>query len=134
MTAEGSMIKEYILQATTCDYEGVKSTLNQDMEVPTQEIEVRIDEEDVETSAFGIVNTISLLSFLQGRPAGISGIDFKENDFRCAVTGVYASWKSCMEHHWGDNLATDLSSVLLGTPRLLIYLMTKIFQGRLWRS
>jgi hypothetical protein len=40
----------------------------------------QIDEEEVETSAFGILYSISLLSFLQGRPAGASLIDYQEQD------------------------------------------------------
>ncbi len=43
-------------------------------------IKIQIDEEEVETSAFGILYSISLLSFLQGRPAGASSIDYQEQD------------------------------------------------------
>jgi hypothetical protein len=50
------------------------------MRIRHRQVNLKIDEDDVEISAFGIVYTISLLSFLQGRPAGISGIDFKEKD------------------------------------------------------
>jgi hypothetical protein len=80
MTGEKSMIEEYISQAKTTDYELLESTLDREMEIPVQRIRLRISEDDVELSAFGIMYTISLLSFLQGRPAGVSGIDYKEND------------------------------------------------------
>jgi len=41
---------------------------------------IQIDEDEVETSAFGIMYSISLLSFLQGRPAGASVIEYQEQD------------------------------------------------------
>ena len=77
------LIQEYISQAITTEYKLVDSCLNQIADIPSQKIKILIDEDDVETSAFGIMYSISLLSFLQGRPAGISVVDYQEQDVPC---------------------------------------------------
>ncbi len=81
MHQDKPLLQEYIGQAITTEYELVDSCLNQLADIPSQEIKIKIDEDEVETSAFGIIFSISLLSFLQGRPAGISAIDYQEQDF-----------------------------------------------------
>ena len=43
-------------------------------------IECKIDEEDVSTSAFGLIYTLSLLSFRDARGAGYSETQFIDND------------------------------------------------------
>ncbi len=44
------------------------------------EIECRIDPLDVETHAFGILFALGVLSFQEARPAGVSVIDYEEED------------------------------------------------------
>jgi hypothetical protein len=46
----------------------------------SQDIKLLIDEDDVETSAFGILYSVSLISFLQARPAGSSITDYREKN------------------------------------------------------
>lgn len=45
----------------------------------------KIAEEDVETSAFGIVYTLSLLSFRDARPAGASEMHYQDSDAWFAI-------------------------------------------------
>ena len=80
MHQDTPLIQEYISQAITTEYKLVDSRLNQMIDIPSQEITIQIDEDDVETSAFGIMYSISLLSFLQGLPAGASVIEYQEQD------------------------------------------------------
>ena len=80
MHQDKPLIQEYISQAITTEYRLLDSCLNQFSDIPSQEIKIQIEEEEVETSAFGILDSISLLSFLQGRPAGASLIDYREQD------------------------------------------------------
>ena len=80
MHQEKPLLQEYISQAMTTEYKLVSSCLNQIADIPSQEIKIQIDEDEVETSAFGIMYSISLLSFLQGRPAGASVIEYQEQD------------------------------------------------------
>ena len=80
MHQDTPLIQEYISQAITTEYKLVNSRLNHMIDIPSQEITIQIDEDDVETSAFGIMYSISLLSFLQGRPAGVSVVDYQEQD------------------------------------------------------
>ena len=80
MHQEKPLIQEYISQAITAEYKLINSCVNQIADIPSQEIKIQIDEDEVETSAFGIMYCISLLSFLQGRPAGASIIDYQEQD------------------------------------------------------
>jgi hypothetical protein len=95
MHQDKPLIQEYISQAITTEYKLVDSCLNQIADVPSQEIKVHIDEDEVEISAFGIMYCISLLSFLQGRPAGISGIDYQVQDiwsvedFHCHLSFIH---------------------------------------------
>lgn len=44
------------------------------------EMECRVEKEDVEVSAFGILFTLAALSFSEAKPAGSSVIDFEEED------------------------------------------------------
>jgi hypothetical protein len=69
-----------INQAITTEYKLIDSRLNHIADIPSQEITIQIDEDEVETSAFGIMYSISLLSFLQGHPAGVSVVDYQEQD------------------------------------------------------
>ena len=80
MHQDKPLLQEYIGQAITTEYKLVDSCLNQSADIPSQEIKIQIDEDEVETSAFGIMYSISLLSFLQGRPAGASVIEYQEQD------------------------------------------------------
>lgn len=80
MHQDKPLIQEYISQAITTEYKLVDSCLSQTDDIPSQEIKIQIDEDEVETSAFGIMYSISLLSFLQGRPAGASIIEYQEQD------------------------------------------------------
>ena len=80
MHQDKPLLQEYISQAVTTEYTLLDSCLKQISDIPSQEIKIQIDEEEVETSAFGILYSISLLSFLQGRPAGASVIDYQEQD------------------------------------------------------
>ncbi|MDQ6963734.1 MAG: hypothetical protein Q9M13_02305 [Mariprofundales bacterium] len=43
-------------------------------------IRFKIDEEDVATSAFGLIFALGVLSFHDARPRGMSEMDFKEKD------------------------------------------------------
>ena len=74
------LIQEYISQAVTTSFKLVESNLDQAGDIPSQDIKLLIDEDDVETSAFGILYAVSLISFLQARPAGSSVIDYREED------------------------------------------------------
>jgi hypothetical protein len=80
MHQDKPLIQEYLSQAITTEYRLLDSCLNEISDIPSQEIKIQIDEEEVETSAFGILYSISLLSFLQARPAGVSLIDYQERD------------------------------------------------------
>ncbi len=80
MSHEMFFIQEYIGQAVASDFKLVELNSSQVGDIPTQQIRLLIDEDDVETSAFGILYSVSLLSFLQARPAGVSEIDFREQD------------------------------------------------------
>lgn len=80
MHQDKPLLQEYISQAITTEYKLVDSCQNQFADIPSQEIKIQIDEDEVETSAFGIMYSISLLSFLQGRPAGASVIEYQEQD------------------------------------------------------
>jgi uncharacterized protein YaaR (DUF327 family) len=80
MHQDKHLIQEYISQAITAEYKLLSSSVNDIDDIPTQDIKIQIDEDEVETSAFGIMYSISLLSFLQGRPAGVSVIDYQEQD------------------------------------------------------
>lgn len=57
----------------------------------------KIEEEEVETSAFGLIYTLSLLSFRDARPAGASELKYDEQD---------AWWASdmlrCLRFQWGQ--------------------------------
>lgn len=77
---------------TAVGYELLASTVGLEVEVlgtttrPTTdddlavEIELRIDEDDVEPFAIGILFVLGVLSFSEARPAGVSEIDFHEKD------------------------------------------------------
>ena len=80
MHQERPLIQEYISQTVTTNFKLVESKSNQVGDIPSQQIKLLIDEDDVETSAFGIMYSVSLISFLQGRPAGVSVIDYQEQD------------------------------------------------------
>ena len=80
MSRETPLIQEYIGQAAATEFKLVKSNSSQAGDIPSQQIRLLIDEDDIETSAFGILYSVSLLSFLQARPAGVSVIDFREQD------------------------------------------------------
>ncbi len=80
MSPERPLIQEYVGQATTTKFKLVGSNSSKVGDIPSQHIRLLIDEDDVETAAFGILYSVSLLSFLQARPAGISHIDFREPD------------------------------------------------------
>lgn len=80
MHQERPLIQEYISQTVTTNFKLVESKLNQVGDIPSQQIKLLIDEDDVETSAFGIMYSVSLISFLQARPAGVSVIDYQEQD------------------------------------------------------
>ena len=49
------LIQEYISQAITTEYKLINSCVNQIADIPSQEIKIQIDEDEVETSAFGIM-------------------------------------------------------------------------------
>jgi hypothetical protein len=74
------LIDDYIGQAVTTSAILVESNLVNTGDIPFQRIKLLIDEGDVEISAFGIMYSVGLLSFLQARPAGISAIDYQEED------------------------------------------------------
>ena len=74
------LIQEYISQAATTSFKLVESNFDQVGDIPSQDIKLLIDEDDVEISAFGILYAVSLISFLQARPAGSSVIDYREED------------------------------------------------------
>ena len=80
MNYEKPLIQECISQVITTKFKQVESNSSQVAEIPSQQIKLLIDEDDVETSAFGILYSVGLLSFLQARPAGISAIDYQEQD------------------------------------------------------
>jgi hypothetical protein len=80
MHQDKPLLQEYISRAITTEYKLVDSCQNQIADIPSQEIKIQIDEDEFETSAFGIMYSISLLSFLQGRPAGASVIEYQEQD------------------------------------------------------
>ena len=81
MSREMSLIQEYIGQAAATEFKLVESNSSQaGGDISFQQIRLLIDEDDVEISAFGILYSVSLLSFLQARPAGVSVIDFREQD------------------------------------------------------
>ena len=68
------------------------------------DIVLRIDEDDVETSAFGLIFAVSLLSFHDARPAGASELHFEADDewtvgdmvlhlrFECGQLHFYADY------------------------------------------
>ena len=80
MHHERPLIQEYISQAVTTSFKLVESNSDQVGEIPSQDIKLLIDEDDVETSAFGILYALSLISFLQARPASASVLDYREED------------------------------------------------------
>jgi hypothetical protein len=80
MSHETPLIQEYIGQTAAATFKLVESNSDQVGDIPNQQIRLLIDEDDVETSAFGILYSVTLLSFLQARPAGVSVIDFREQD------------------------------------------------------
>ena len=49
------LIQEYFSQAITTEYKLIHSCVNQIADIPSQEIKIQIDEDEVETSAFGIM-------------------------------------------------------------------------------
>jgi len=56
----------------------------------------KIDPDEVDTSAFGLIYTLSLLSFRDARPAGASEMHYDEND----------AWRAndmlrCLRFQWG---------------------------------
>ncbi len=80
MTRDDSLIPDYLSQARTTDLQLVESKTGQVADIPSQEIILKVEEEDAETAAFGIMYAVSLLSFFQGLPAGISKIHYRERD------------------------------------------------------
>lgn len=74
------LIDDYIGQAVTTSASLVASNLGNTGDIYFQRIELRIEEDDVETSAFGIMYSVALLSFLQARPAGNSVVSYQEED------------------------------------------------------
>lgn len=80
MNYERPLIQEYIGQAAATTFKLVESNSSQLGDIPSQQIKLLIDEDDVEISAFGILYSVSLLSFLQARPACVSVIDYREQD------------------------------------------------------
>ena len=57
----------------------------------------KIDEDDVETSGFGLIYTLSLLSFWDARPAGSSEMHYSEEDAWWA-----SDMLSCLRFQWGQ--------------------------------
>ena len=55
MHQDKPLLQEYIGQAITTEYKLVDSCLYQIADIPSQEIKIQIDEDEVETSAFGIM-------------------------------------------------------------------------------
>ncbi len=55
MHQDKPLLQEYIGQAITTEYELVDSCPNQLADIPSQEIKIKIDEDEVETSDFGIM-------------------------------------------------------------------------------
>jgi len=80
MHQERPLIQKYIGQAVTTGFKLVESKSDQVAGIPSQQIKLLIDEDDIETAAFGIMYSISLVSFLQARPAGVSVIHYLEQD------------------------------------------------------
>jgi hypothetical protein len=72
--------QELLRQATLTDYEVVKIIEGDLAPEGSMHIGLRIDEDDVEIFAFGIIFTIGVLSFHDARPAGASEIDFEAED------------------------------------------------------
>ncbi len=107
MHQDKPLIQEYISRAITTEYRLLDSCLNQLSDIPSQEIKIQIEEEEVETSAFGILYSISLLSFLQGRPAGASLIDYREQDV----------WSVEDFHRHQANLESDDSAPSWSRPK-----------------
>ena len=80
MVHQKPMIEEYVGQALMTDFKLVESKGEEFKGITSQRIALKIDEDAVETSAFGIMYVIGLLSFLQGRPAGLSEMDYNGQD------------------------------------------------------
>ena len=82
MTIEEDLIHQVIgldLEVLTSE---VQPTTADDAAV---HVELHIDEDDVETSAFGLIYALSALSFRDARPRGYSGHDYNEHDDWSAV-------------------------------------------------
>ena len=74
---------ELIEQAMTTPIESEAASGDGDFEYI--KLVCKISEEDVETSAFGLLYTLSLLSFRDARPAGGSVLQYEEDDAWKAV-------------------------------------------------
>jgi hypothetical protein len=72
--------RELLRQAATTDFEIVAVTEGDLAPGGSMDIVLRFDEDDVETSAFGIIFAIGVLSFHDARPAGASEMHFEADD------------------------------------------------------
>lgn len=88
-------------QAMTTPIEIV--TTNHDEKLDHMEIVCKIDEDDVETSAFGLIYTLSCLSFRDARPAGASEMHYQDEDAWWAIDML-----KCLRFSYGE-LTVDTS-------------------------
>ncbi len=72
--------QDLLRQAASTDFEIVEVTESDFAPGGSMHIVLRIDEDDVETSALGIIFAIGVLSFHDARPAGASEMDFERQD------------------------------------------------------
>jgi len=72
--------QELLRQAALADFDIVAVTMGDLAPEGSMNIVLRIDEDDVEIFAFGLIFAISLLSFHDARPAGASELHFEAND------------------------------------------------------
>lgn len=83
MTKELPYEVDLLEQAMTTPIEIVSS--NHDEKLDHMEIVCKIDEDDVDTSAFGLIYTLSCLSFRDARPAGASELHYQDEDAWWAI-------------------------------------------------
>jgi hypothetical protein len=67
-------------QALTSDFEEVATQVTEFSGGVAERIDFRIDEDDLETSSFGLLFALAVFSFAEARPRGVSGVDYEEND------------------------------------------------------
>jgi hypothetical protein len=71
---EAELIEQAMITPLTIE------TTNHDDKFDHMKITCKIDEDEVDTSAFGLIYTLSFLSFRDARPAGASEMDYQDKD------------------------------------------------------